>query len=70
MTTGPRPFVIRVPDEVLGDLRERLARVRFPDEVPGAGWQYGSDLGYMKDLIAYWRDRYDWRRHEAMPFAS
>ncbi|MGQ0538769.1 MAG: epoxide hydrolase family protein [Gemmatimonadaceae bacterium] len=65
MTTGPRPFVIRVPDEVLGDLRERLGRVRFPDAVPGAGWQYGSDLGYMKDLVAYWRDRYDWRQHEA-----
>ncbi len=62
---GPRPFTITVPDEVLKDLRERLARVRWPDEVPGSGWLYGTDLAYMKDLVAHWRDRYDWRRAEA-----
>jgi pimeloyl-ACP methyl ester carboxylesterase len=61
----PRPFTIEVPDEVLKDLRERLARVRWPDEVPDSGWRYGTDLAYMKDLVAHWRDRYDWRRHEA-----
>ena len=61
----PRPFTITVPDEVLKDLRERLARVRWPDEVPGSGWRYGTDLAYMKDLVAHWRDRYDWRRAEA-----
>ena len=62
----PRPFTIHVPAAVLDDLRERLARVRWPDEAPGAGWLYGTDLGYMKELVAYWRDRYDWRRHEAI----
>ena len=61
----PRPFAIRVDDAVLGDLRARLERVRWPDEVPGTGWRYGTDLGYMKELVAYWRDRYDWRVHEA-----
>jgi len=61
----PRPFAIRVDDAVLGDLRARLERVRWPDEVPEAGWRYGTDLGYMKALVAYWRDRYDWRVHEA-----
>jgi microsomal epoxide hydrolase len=61
----PRPFTIGVPADVLGDLRARLSRVRWPDTVPGGGWSYGTDLAYLKDLVAYWRDVYDWRRHEA-----
>jgi pimeloyl-ACP methyl ester carboxylesterase len=59
------PYRIAVPDAVLTDLRERLARTRFPDEIPGSGWGYGSNLAYVKDLVAYWRDRYDWRAAEA-----
>lgn len=59
------PFRIAVPDAVLTDLRERLARTRFPDEIPGSGWDYGTDLAYMRELVAYWRDRYDWRAAEA-----
>jgi pimeloyl-ACP methyl ester carboxylesterase len=58
------PFRIAVPDAVLDDLRERLARTRFPDEIPGSGWGYGSELAYMRDLVAYWRERYDWRAAE------
>jgi pimeloyl-ACP methyl ester carboxylesterase len=61
----PQPFTLRVPEETLTDLRERLARVRWPDEAPGAGWTHGSSLVYMKELVAYWRERYDWRIHEA-----
>src|SRR5262245_50857989 len=61
----PRPFTIRVPDEVLADLRMRLERTRWPDENPGSGWNHGSELAYMKSLAAYWRERYDWRIHEA-----
>lgn len=60
-----RSYTIHVPDAVLADLRERLARARWPDEVPGGGWRYGTDLTYLRELVAYWRDRYDWRRHEA-----
>ena len=60
------PFRVAVPDAVLTDLRERLGRARWPDEPPGAGWAYGSDLAYVKELCAYWRDRYDWRGHEAV----
>jgi microsomal epoxide hydrolase len=62
---APRPFTIHVPDTVLEDLRARLARVRWPDEIPGEPWRYGTDLTYMKSLVAYWRDRYDWRAQEA-----
>ena len=61
----PQPFRIHVPDETLTDLRERLTRVRWPDEVPDGGWRYGTDLRYMRQLVDYWRDRYDWRLHEA-----
>ncbi|HSE92539.1 MAG TPA: alpha/beta fold hydrolase [Methylomirabilota bacterium] len=60
-----QPFTIAVPDAVLGDLRARLERVRWPDEAPGALWRYGTDLAYMKALCAYWRDAYDWRAQEA-----
>jgi pimeloyl-ACP methyl ester carboxylesterase len=59
------PFRIAVPEAVLVDLHERLARTRLPDEIPGSGWGYGTDLGYLRELVAYWRDRYDWRAAEA-----
>jgi len=61
----PRPFTVRVPDETLTDLHERLARVRWPDEIPGSGWQYGTDLAYLKELVGYWREHFDWRAQEA-----
>ena len=61
----PTPFTIRVADDVLADLRARLDRVRWPDEAPGAPWAYGTSLAYMKELVAYWREKYDWRLHEA-----
>ena len=60
-----RPFTIAVPDAVLDDLQARLARTRLPDEIDGAGWDYGTPLGYLTELIAYWRDEYDWRAQEA-----
>jgi pimeloyl-ACP methyl ester carboxylesterase len=59
------PFRIQVSDAVLADLRERLARTRFPDEIAGSGWTYGTDLAYLRELITYWRERYDWRAEEA-----
>ena len=62
---SPRPFAIHVPDDRLADLHARLERVRWPDEAPDGGWQYGSDLTYMKALVVYWREQYDWRAHEA-----
>ncbi|HLQ34740.1 MAG TPA: epoxide hydrolase [Chloroflexota bacterium] len=64
-TTEPNPFTARVADDVLADLRERLARVRWPDEIADAGWQYGTDLTYLKELVGYWRDGFDWRAQEA-----
>jgi pimeloyl-ACP methyl ester carboxylesterase len=60
-----RPFRIEVSEAELDDLRDRLARTRWPDELPDVGWSYGVPLGYMKDMVEYWRTEYDWRTHEA-----
>jgi pimeloyl-ACP methyl ester carboxylesterase len=59
------PFTIAVAQAALDDLRERLSRTRWPDEPEGAGWGYGTDLSYLRELVRYWQDGYDWRRHEA-----
>ncbi len=60
-----QPFNIAIPQSTLNDLRERLARTRWPDEVEGAGWSYGTNLDYLKSLVAYWQHEYDWRKQEA-----
>jgi pimeloyl-ACP methyl ester carboxylesterase len=60
-----RPFRIDVPDPVLADLRERLARTRWPEPIPGAEWDYGAKVDTLRELCAYWRDGYDWRAQEA-----
>jgi epoxide hydrolase len=59
------PFRIDIPETDLDDLRDRLARTRWPDELPGAGWDYGIPLEYTRELAEYWRTGYDWRVHEA-----
>jgi microsomal epoxide hydrolase len=61
---GIVPFRIDIPQADLDDLRERLARTRWPDQLPGVGWDYGIPLDYVRDLAEYWRDGYDWRVHE------
>ena len=69
-TTGDpeavRPFTIDVPDAVLDDLRARLRRTRLPDQLPGTEWDYGTNRDYLGELLAYWRDEFDWRAQEAM----
>jgi epoxide hydrolase len=58
-------FRIDVPETVLVDLRERLAKTRWPEALPGDLWERGADLAYIRELCDYWRDGYDWRKHEA-----
>lgn len=60
-----QPFQINIPQAVLQDLKERLAGTRWPDEVEGAGWDYGTNLDYLKGLVDYWQNKYDWRAQEA-----
>ncbi len=59
-------FTITIAQSILDDLRERLARTRWPDEVEGAGWDYGTNLAYLKTLVDYWQRHFDWRAQEAM----
>ena len=61
----PTPFLLHIKDHVLSDLRERLARTRWPDEPPGPAWSTGSSLAYMQALADHWRTDFDWRVHEA-----
>jgi microsomal epoxide hydrolase len=60
-----QPFTIAIEHATLDDLRERLARTRWPDEAENTGWNYGTNLGYLKDFMDYWQHSYDWRAQEA-----
>ena len=62
---GIRSFRVEVQQLDLDDLRDRLARTHWPDELPGVGDEYGVPLGYVRDLAEYWRTGYDWRIWEA-----
>ena len=57
----PAPFQIQVAEEVLMDLRQRLARTRWPDSLPDAGWDYGTNLAYLQQFVAYWQQSEDGR---------
>jgi pimeloyl-ACP methyl ester carboxylesterase len=71
MSVGPiEPFRVSVPDEALADLRSRLAATRWPPDVQDGdrdhdGWRYGTALAYLRELVEYWRDGFDWRKAEA-----
>ena len=64
-TAEIRPFRVEIPQAALSDLRQRLARTRFPDEIPGVGWSRGVPLDYLRGLAQYWADGFDWREQEA-----
>jgi epoxide hydrolase len=57
-------FRIDIPQAELDDLRDRLGRTRWPDQLPGVGWDYGIALDDVRELAEYWRTGYDWRVHE------
>jgi len=57
-------FEVRVSEDVLDDLRARLARTRWPDEVAEARWDYGTNLAYLRELVEYWQAAFDWREQE------
>jgi pimeloyl-ACP methyl ester carboxylesterase len=58
------PYVITTPQAALDDLRGRLRRTRWPDEVQGAGWDYGVPVAFLRDLTSYWAETFDWRAQE------
>jgi pimeloyl-ACP methyl ester carboxylesterase len=59
-----RPFEVRVADHVLEDLRRRLLTTRWPDPAPGPPWSQGTDLLYLRSLVGYWVEGFDWREQE------
>ncbi|MFF6958183.1 alpha/beta fold hydrolase [Streptomyces sp. NPDC008317] len=61
----PEPFTPRADAAALDDLRTRLRATRWPDAPEDAGWSLGTDLDYLRELVAYWADGFDWRAQEA-----
>jgi pimeloyl-ACP methyl ester carboxylesterase len=61
----PEPFTAQTAPGVLEDLRARLRATRWPDAPEDAGWSLGTDLGYLRELVAYWADEFDWPAQEA-----
>ena len=60
-----QPFEIHVPASDIEDLHRRLDATRWPEPIPGTGWDYGTDVAWLRDLTQYWRNGFDWRTQEA-----
>lgn len=60
-----RPFRIEIPQADIDDLRERLTRTRWIDDLPGTGWERGVPTAYLRELAGYWAEKFDWRAVEA-----
>jgi pimeloyl-ACP methyl ester carboxylesterase len=60
----PEPFTIAVPDDVLADLRDRIGRTRWPNDLDDGSWRLGADRTYLQGLLAHWLERFDWRAQE------
>ena len=61
----PQAFTLNVADATIADLHSRLSRTRLPDQAPDPAWAFGSDVGYLRGLLAYWQNGFDWRAQEA-----
>ncbi|MCW2722303.1 epoxide hydrolase, partial [Pseudonocardia sp.] len=61
----PEPFTSQTAPAALEDLRARLRATRWPDTPEDAGWSLGTDLAYLRELVAYWADGFDWPAQEA-----
>jgi len=59
------PFKIEIQESVLTDLQARLKQTRWTDEPANAGWKYGTNPAYLRELVDYWQKKYDWRKQEA-----
>jgi pimeloyl-ACP methyl ester carboxylesterase len=57
-------FHIQISDQVLDDLKYRLKHVRWPEQIEGSDWERGTDINYLKSLVSYWKDEFDWRAQE------
>ncbi len=62
---NPQPYTVHVAQHVLDDLKERLVRTRWPDEIDDIGWDQGTPVSYLQSLCSYWQEQFDWRLQEA-----
>lgn len=63
--TEPVPFRIEVPDAEIADLKNRLANTRWPGDFANDDWRYGTKESWLKELVDYWQNKYDWRTVES-----
>jgi microsomal epoxide hydrolase len=63
--TSIKPFHVDIPDEALERIRARVAGYPWHEMPDDGGWDYGTNLDYMKELCAYWVEEFDWRKQEA-----
>lgn len=54
-------FTLPYSEAAVHDLQARLSRTRWPDQIPGSGWNYGANLEFMQEVCAYWKDHFDWK---------
>lgn len=59
-----KPFIVNIPEEVITDLKNRIANTRWPGEPERSDWSYGTSEKYMKELADYWMNEYDWSLYE------
>jgi Epoxide hydrolase N terminus len=59
------PFEIAIPQGEIHDLHERLRRARWTDDFENDAWGYGVPGTYLRELVGYWLDGFDWRAQEA-----
>lgn len=64
-STTIRPFTIDIPQSAVDDLADRLDRTSWPEQLPGAPWERGVPVDYLRGLADYWRHKFDWRAQEA-----
>ena len=62
---SPEAFAAHTDPAALDDLRARLRATRWPDAPEDAGWSLGTDLDYLRELVAYWANEFDWPAQEA-----
>jgi pimeloyl-ACP methyl ester carboxylesterase len=65
ISSDAKPYQIKITAAAISDLKKKIAETRWPDEVKDANWDYGTNLGYLKELSTYWQTQYDWKKQEA-----
>jgi Epoxide hydrolase N terminus len=65
METETRPIKINLAQDILDGLKSRLKNTRWPDEIVNSGWDYGTNLSSLKELVSYWGSGFDWKKRKS-----